>query len=148
MAYPDYTPYHRFEYEPINIDLSLAAPSPKQAHRLVMFVLNVLRHCVAVEAMPSVWGSQMNCDIPDLRIKFEELVSTTLGFARRQWIVLLCETDCRDSEVMATLSGCLPVLLHWIAAMGIMGEVDKVCLGLRELDRWMVCTLMSCNMSL
>ena len=45
-----------------------------------------------------------------------------------------------DDEVMAVLSRCTQVVRPWVAAMGIMGEMEQVCRGLKTLYVWLVCT--------
>ena len=54
------------------------------------------------------------------------------------WIDFLCEADCTDDEVMAALLHSIPSLRHWVAAMGIMEEMELVCRALKALYMWLV----------
>ena len=82
----------------------------------------------------------MNDDIHELQYEFGKQISTQLQFICRHWIALLCEADCADDGVMAALSHCTQAHRPWVAAMGIMGEMEQVCRGLKTLYMWLVCT--------
>jgi hypothetical protein len=85
-----------------------------------------------------MWRIQLDREIPDLQAEFKTRVSIQLQFVCRHWITLLLLADCMDSEVMATLTQSTHALRHWIAAMGIMGEIDQVQLNLKDLYLWLV----------
>jgi len=102
--------------------------------------LELLPDCDKLSTMPEMWRQQLNDAIPELQSEFGKRISIPLQFICRQWIPLLCEADCMDDEVMAVLSRCTQVVRPWVAAMGIMGEMEQVCRGLKTLYMWLVCT--------
>ena len=129
-----------FTYESLRDELFLASALPLGMRRLALFALELLPDCEALDAMPARWQFQLNCDIPDLRTRSGKRVSTQLLFMCRHWIDFLCEADCTDDEVMAALSHSIPSLRHWVAAMGIVEEIELVCRALKALYMWLVCS--------
>ncbi|KAF8320189.1 uncharacterized protein EI90DRAFT_2609449 [Cantharellus anzutake] len=106
---------------------------------MVLFALKLLGRCAVLDRLPTLWHFQVDAEIPDFQPEFERLMTTQLKFVCRHWITLLCKSGkSQDDEIMKALSGTVPALLHWIAAMGIMGEIDQACQGMKELQRWLV----------
>jgi len=127
-------------YNPLKYELDSSSTFPSRARRLALLALELLPDCDKLRTLPEMWRRQLNNDIPQLQSEFEKRISIPLRFICRQWISLLCEADCMDDEVMAVLSRCTQVVRPWVAAMGIMGEMEQVCRGLKTLYVWLVCT--------
>jgi hypothetical protein len=127
-----------FSYDSVKYELKTAT-FPICARQFALFALELLPHCNALDTMPELWRFQLNGDIPNLHSEFEKRMSTQLMFVCRHWVCHLCEADCADDEIVSALLRSLPILRYWIAAMGIMGEVDQVCRMLNDLWRWLVC---------
>ena len=89
--------------------------------------------------MPEIWHLQLNDDIHELQSEFGKMISTQLQFICCHWIALLCAADSVDDEVIAALSHCTQALRPWVAAMGVMGKMERACRGLKELYLWLVC---------
>jgi hypothetical protein len=114
------------------------ATFPTHARQFALFALELLPHCRTLGTMPELWRFQLTRDIPDLHAEFGKRMSTQLMFVCRHWVHQLCEADCMDDEVVAALLHSIPTLHYWIAAMGIMGEMEQACRMLSELRRWLV----------
>jgi len=127
-----------FTYDPAKHELESSYLS-LHARTLVLSALELLPACTALRTMPEMWRLHLNSGISDLHAEFGKRMSTPLIFVCRHWINLLGEADCADSQVIAALSRSIPTLCHWVAAMGIMGEVEQACRALKELHRWLVC---------
>src|SRR3984885_11069735 len=118
-------------YDSMNYELRSSSTFPLRARPLALFTLDLLLKCDKLSTLPEIWRLQINDDIHELQSEFGKRVSTQLQFICRHWIALLCEADCMDDGVMAALSRCTQALRHWVAAMGIMGEMGQVCRGLK-----------------
>ena len=88
--------------------------------------------------MPETWRYQLNRDIPDLEAELAKWMSKQLAFVCRHWIHVLCEVESPDDEIVSALYRCIPALRHWIAAMGIVGEISQACRALHGLYQWLV----------
>jgi len=115
------------------------SPFPLRARRLALLVLELLPDCNKLSTMPEIWRLQLNDDIHELQSGFGKRISIQLQIICCHWIALLCAADCADDEVMAALSRCTQALRSWVAAMGVMGKMGRVCQGLKELYLWLVC---------
>ncbi len=115
-------------------------PFPLRIQGAVLSALKLLRECMVLDALPTSWHFQMNCNIPGLQSKFSELMSPELKFVCSWWVTILCKADCHGDSIILALSHLKPVLLHWVAAMGIMGKLEQACESLFRLYCWLVCT--------
>ena len=78
-------------------------------------------------------------DIPGLQEEFNSVVPATVQFACKSWCLLVCRVVGADPRIISALDQLVRRWLpHWIAAMGIMGEVDDACLSLHQVEQWMV----------
>ena len=111
---------------------------PLHAQQLVLSALELLTDCSSLASLPTTWRLQTNRDIPGLQSEFRNLMSDQLSFVCRHWIDLLREMDGPDDEVMTALSRCVPIFRHWVASMGVMGELEQACRGLKALHVWLV----------
>jgi len=102
-------------------------------------MLERLSDCDKLDTLPEIWRLRLNDDIHELRSEFGKRISIQLQFICRRWIAVLCEANCMDDEIMEALSRRTQALRMWVAAMGIMGEMEQVCQGLNDLYVWLVC---------
>ncbi|KAF8322846.1 uncharacterized protein EI90DRAFT_3077524, partial [Cantharellus anzutake] len=125
-------------YDSLKSDLNSISKA-RPGNDVVLWALGLLGRCAVLDQLPILWRFQADAEIADLQHEFERLMTTQLKFVCHRWIPLLCKLDePHDDEIMKALSGAVPVLLHWIAAMGIMGEIDQACQSMKELQRWLV----------
>jgi len=129
--------YSSLTYTPVQHELDWPSNFPLHARRLALSVLELLPDCQALNGMPETWRYQLNREIPDLDTELAKWMSKQLVFVCRHWIHVLCEVESPDDEVVSALYRCIPALRHWIAAMGIVGEIGQACRALHGLYQWL-----------
>src|SRR5258708_1680577 len=95
--------------------------------------------CEPVQPLSERHRFRVKEDIPGLQGEFNSVLPATVQFACKSWCLLICRVVCADSRITSALDQLVRRWLpHWIAAMGIMGEVDDACQGLHQVEQWMV----------
>ncbi|KAF8309178.1 cytochrome cd1-nitrite reductase-like protein [Cantharellus anzutake] len=87
-------------------------------------------------SLPILWRYTLRGDTPELTTEFNEIISPGSRTACREWCNVVCQSPPTDPGILAALTQFTPALLHWVAAMGIMGALNCALEGLRDLRVW------------
>ncbi|KAF8330843.1 WD40-repeat-containing domain protein [Cantharellus anzutake] len=119
-------------------------PSNNQMRRsntdieLAVRTLELLSSCQSTEDLARQQRFRLNQETTNLKARLACTLLESAQFACRSWSVLVCRVDCGDADVMQALEKFAESwLLHWVAAMGIMEELDAACLSLHRIEQWM-----------
>ena len=74
---------------------------------------------------------------------YRKIIPTPVQIVCREWCDIVCGFPAGDTRVSSGVIEVIPILFHWVAAMGIMGEFDKALEGLYQLGEWAVRALVS-----
>ena len=100
--------------------------------------LKMLLNVIKLEHLPSGWRYKPKESIPELVPEFIKTISPSVQSLCREWCDIVRCSPCRDPEILDTFTQTIPVLLHWVAVMGIMGELNRALRGLYDLYNWAV----------
>ncbi|KAF8337386.1 uncharacterized protein EI90DRAFT_2645256 [Cantharellus anzutake] len=116
----------------MHLNFVSSAPSLEHAINFLQLLSNVLQ----LESLPKLWRYTPRQNTPGLATEFNRIISPSTQSACREWCDVLCRLPCMEPGILAALARVTPALLHWVAAMGIMGELNRVLEGLYELRVW------------
>jgi len=105
--------------------------------------LHELLYLSQLDNLPPSWKYRLNDDIPELADAYRKIIPIPVQTVCREWCDVVCGFPVGDAKVSSGVIQVIPVLFHWVAAMGIMGEVEKVLEGLYQLGKWAVRTQVS-----
>ena len=108
--------------------------SPIPALASLEMLLNVLQ----LDQLPLEWRYKPKESTPELVLKFNKTIPPPLQSICREWCDVVLSFPSRDPEILTPFTQIIPVLLHWVAAMGIMGELECALRGLYDLRNWAV----------
>ncbi len=107
--------------------------TPFLFQKLMLLAFKSVRYTTNLDHLPSRCQSMKN-QVPDLQAEFQKVIPSQMQHLCQHWPTFLHQADPKDDQIRSALLDMLPVLCHWVAAMGIMGVVDNVCRGLFELE--------------
>ncbi|KAF8319815.1 WD40-repeat-containing domain protein [Cantharellus anzutake] len=112
--------------------------SPLPGHRLVLLLLKSLRCAENLKSSP-LMGSQhlRNRHVFNLQTEFDRVIPPQVRSLWQHCHSILCECGSRVEQARSVMSSSIPALLHWVAAMGIMGELDQACHVLHKFERYL-----------
>ena len=105
--------------------------------------LHELLHLSRLNNLPPSWKYRLNDEIPELADAYREIAPTAVQTVCQEWCGVVCGFPVGDAEVERGVIEVIPILFHWVAAMGIMGEFEKALEGLYKLREWAVRALVS-----
>jgi len=106
---------------------------------LAFWIIEHLSLCEPLQPLSERHRFRLKEDIPGLQEEFNSVLPATVQFACKSWCLLVCRVVGADPRIISALDRLVRRWLpHWIAAMGIMGEVDDACQGLHQVEQWMV----------
>ena len=105
---------------------------------LAISSLKMLRNMFHLDHLPLGWRYKPKQSTPELVAEFNKIISPPVQSLCREWCDIVQHFSCRDPGILASFADIIPVLLHWVAAMGIMGELDCALRGLYDLHDWAV----------
>ena len=117
---------------------SLSRSAPFEVHTLTSLAFGSIQYCSKLDLLPRIWRYQRNEDIPDLMAGFQTVIPRQVQSLCRHWPTILRQADIQDDVFMSAAVKSVPDLLYWVAAMGVMAELDNACRGLYELERCLV----------
>ena len=129
-------PIDAFTYEN-----SLAVGHSGSSHTVTF--LHELLNLSELDNLQPSWKYRLNDDIPELADAYRKIIPTAVQTVCREWCDVVCGFPAGDAEVERGVIEVIPILFHWVAAMGIMGEFEKVPEGLYKLGEWAVRALLS-----
>ena len=100
--------------------------------------LKVLSDVLQLDHLPLGWRYEPKISTPELVPEFNTIILPPLQSICREWCDIVLRFPSRDPDILATFTQTIPVLLHWVAAMGVMGELDCALRGLYGLHNWAV----------
>ena len=89
--------------------------------RAVVFLRQLL-DLRQLDNLPSSWKYQLNDDIPELADAYQKIISRHVQTVCREWCDVVCEFPGGDAEVSSGIIEVVPILFHWVAAMGYHGR--------------------------
>ena len=105
---------------------------------LAISSLKMLVNLFHLDHLPLGWRYKPRESTPELVLEFNKTISSPVQSLCCKWCDIIRRFPCRDPEILATFTQIIPILLHWVAAMGIMGELNRALRGLYELHDWVV----------
>ena len=97
-------------------------------------LLNVLQ----LNHLPLGWRYKPKESTPELVPEFNKTIPLPLQSICREWCDIVLHSPSRDPDILMTFTQTIPILLRWVAAMSIMGELDCALCGLYDLHKWAV----------
>ena len=91
-----------------------------------------------LDYLPLGWRYKPKESIPELVPEFNKTVSSPIQFICREWCDVVRHFPSGDPEILDKVTQVVPALLHWVAAMGIMDELNCALRGLYNLRDWVV----------
>src|SRR5258708_40220319 len=105
---------------------------------LAFRIIEHLSLCESLQPLSERHRFRLKEDIPGLQEEFNSVLPAIVQFACKSWCLLVCRVVGADSRIISALDQLVRRWLpHWIAAMGIMAEVDVACQGLHQVGRGM-----------
>ena len=98
----------------------------------------MLLDVLQLDHLPLGWRYRPRKSTPELVPEFNKTIPPPLQSICREWCDIVLRFPSRDPGILTTLTQITPVLLHWVAAMGVMGELDCALRGLYDLHKWAV----------
>ena len=98
----------------------------------------MLLDVVQLDHLPLGWRYKPKESTPELVHEFNKTISSPVQSMCREWCDIVRRFPSGDPEILATLTQVVPILLHWVAAMGIMDELNCALRGLYNLRDWAV----------
>ena len=102
--------------------------------------LEILLNVRRVDHLSSRWRYESKSE---LVTEFNKTISSSVQSLCCGWCDIIRRFPCRDPETLAAFTRIIPWLFHWVAAMGIMGELNRALRGLYDLHNWTVWTYSS-----
>ena len=102
--------------------------------------LKMLSDVLQLDHLPLGWRYKPKESTPELVPEFNKTIPPPLQSTCREWSDIVLRFPSGDPEILTTFTEIIPILLHWVAAMGIMGELDCALRGLYDLHNWAVRT--------
>ena len=100
--------------------------------------LKMLSNVLQLDHFPLDWRYKPKESTPELVPEFNKTIPPPLQSIYREWCDIVLRFPSRDPDILATFTQTIPVLLHWVAAMSIMGDLDCALRGLYNLNKWAV----------
>ena len=94
-----------------------------------------------LDNLPLEWRYEPKTNTPELVAEFNKMLSPSVRSLCLEWCDIVRCFPNTDTEILANLTQIIPMLLHWVAAMGIMDELSRALRGLYDLHSWAVRTL-------
>ena len=101
-------------------------------------LLKVLLNVRQLDHLPLSWRYKPKESTPELVTEFNKTIPSPVQSICREWCDIVLRFPSRDSDILATFTQIIPVLFHWVAAMGIMGELNRALRGIYDLHNWAV----------
>ena len=117
---------------PLIICRMLSPPNPAIAS------LKMLLDVLQLDHLPLGWRYKPKKSTPELVPEFNKTISPPVRSICREWCNIALRFPSRDPDILTIFTRIIPVLPHWVAAMGIMGELDSALRGLCDLHDWAV----------
>ena len=105
---------------------------------LAISLLEMLLNVFNLDHLPLGWRYKPKESTPELVPEFNKVISSPVQSLCHEWCDIVQRFSCRDPGILAMFTSIIPVLLHWIAAMGMMGELNRALRGLYDLHNWAV----------
>ena len=98
----------------------------------------MLSNLLQLDHLPLGWRYKPKESTPELVPDFNKTIPPPLQSICCEWFDVVLRFPSRDPDILATFTQITPVLLHWVAAMGVMDELDCALRGLYDLHKWAV----------
>ena len=98
----------------------------------------MLLNLLQLDHLPFGWRYKPKESTPELVPEFNKIIPPPLQSICREWCDIVLRIPSGNPEILTTFTQITPVLLHWVAAMGVMGELDCALRGLYDLHNWAV----------
>ncbi|KAF8317036.1 uncharacterized protein EI90DRAFT_3170803 [Cantharellus anzutake] len=104
----------------------------------VIVMLHMLSLLQRLDDLPYLWRYQRNRDIAGLDAEFRKAIPVPVQTECCEWYRIIFRCSAGDINALDAFKMVVPLLLHWICAMSIMGKLEEALVGLYEMKNYTV----------